>query len=118
MSQLILHEEGKAKFVLLIPRSKDEEFLLKLGNGEFNDYFIVSNPTASLHREIIVGFEKEKKELFICLGGGYIRVSDTEILAFGTSKDYQTANRKIVSKILMEHVTTKIVKVEMDVDYD
>ncbi len=118
MSELILHKEGKAKFVLLIPRSKDEEFLLTVGIDDFNDYFIVSDPTVLLHREIIFGFEKEKNERFICLGGGYIRVSDTEVLAFGTSKDYFTANRKIVSKILLEHVITKIVKVDMDVDYD
>ena len=120
MSEIKLHEKGKAKFVLLMSEDKYEEFLLLDNTDDFNDYIIVSEQDESdiiLHQEIVFNFIKEKGENFLCLGGGFIEISDTEVFAYGTSKKYNTAHRKAVSKVLSEHIKFKTLRIEMGTNY-
>lgn len=98
-----LHTIGLAKFVLL----KDED-----GN-----LILRSDLNAIFHRSILTKERMETGKRFTCLGGGQIEITESQIYAFGKSKDFGTLNNNLVESILSENSNNKLVKVQMGVGF-
>ena len=100
--ELILHEKGKAKFVLL----EDRKSLI-----------LASDPTVEFHQEILLKVSKKHGRVFKCLGGGRIDIEDNSINVYGQSLMYGQAPTDIVKHILESKIEDKNILIELGVGY-
>ena len=100
--ELILHEKGKAKFVVL---------------EDFKSLILASDPTAEYHQEILIKVSKMHGRVFKCLGGGRIEVEGDSINVYGISLMYGQAPTDIVKRILESKIEHKNILIELGVGY-
>ena len=91
-SNFQIHTSGVAKYVLL---------------SDNKSHFLVSDPSAEYHSDIVTKLSNKMGKVLNCLGGGRIEVSANRIRVYGFSQIYGSPPDLIVQRILEENIRDK-----------
>jgi hypothetical protein len=94
-----IHNTGTAKFVLL----KDA----------YDNIILRSNEKLERHRDLVKAEQDSGTILKQVLGGGWLRIKDNEVNAYGESKYFGIASSLIMQDILTKKFPNHIIKLNL-----